>query len=125
MNYLKFAGLCLLAGAVFFACGVYVSTDYLGLALALAITGAGFALVHPRHLKFGYTIWIAAVYMLVLGLRLLNEHWVDGSVVRGRLYTLGLVVFIALHPICYWLGKRLAKVLGATEETSSLAEHFD
>lgn len=133
MTYLKFAGLSLLAGVVFL-CGVIFIGGYTGLGLALVITGAGFAFVKPVYFKFGYAVWIAAS-----AISLLVEQWAGERAVRAAVeagspyagfasfnYDLGwLLECVALNPICYVLGKRLANYLLRAKRVSSLAGYFD
>jgi hypothetical protein len=141
MTYLKFAGLSLVAAILFLLCGAIFARSffgdvggYLGLGLALAITGAGFARVKPAHFKFGYAVWIA-----VSAISLVVAQWAGAEAVRvaiekGRPYA-GFASFnydlswlagcVLSNPVCYWLGKRLAYRLMRGKRISALAEQFD
>jgi hypothetical protein len=128
MNYLKFVGLSLLAGIVFLACLRFVGIGYLSLVLALVITGAGFALVKPKYLKWAYAIWLIASFLLVFLLRKWAEldlelhQPIDPDFLVTTDFMLGVPL---LNPICYWLGKRLDNSLWPVDEATPLAERFD
>ena len=126
MNYLKFAGLSFLAGIVFLICAtIFANSSTLGLVLALAITGAGFARIKPACFKVGYALWLVVSAVSLCGTQWLGQMAVRAAAATGNPYAgfagmeydfqwfAGLIVS---NPICYWLGKRLAKFLPLAEE---------
>ncbi len=127
MDYLKFAGWCLLAVIVFMVCGIIFSYDnrYLGLTLSLVITGAGFVRVKPAHFKIGYAIWISIFLSSLFYLRWIEEMHLRPELAYIDYYAAWLAGCITANPVCYWLGKRLHFRMTRNRALLSVAERFD
>ena len=133
MNCLKFAGFCLLAAIVFGVMAKFVG-GYPGEALALVVTGAGFWLLKPDHFKIGYAIWIVVTLASFAVMEWLVAKEARAEIAAGNPYAFlagieynfqWFIACLLTNPICYWLGKRLARFLPRAENVSAVAEQFD
>lgn len=133
MNYLKFAGFCLLATVVFGVTARFVG-GYPGEALALVITVAGFFRLKPDHFKISYAIWIVATLISFAVMEWFAAREFRAEVASGNPYAFlagieynfqWLVACLLANPLCYWLGKRLARFLPQAKDISAVAEQFD
>jgi len=85
-------------------------------ASALVFSGIVFSLVPPRHLKFGYFIWILVSIVLLLCNRWETDYEIRTHPDDPNLNMIGvgagflwLASVLAVNPICYFLGKYVWK----------------
>jgi hypothetical protein len=142
VDFLKFIALSIAAVVLLIIAGglgLYLEVseglpfgDLIGSISAIVVAGVAFALVPPRHLKFGYAVWIVASIILFMlcrwgvdiALRADPRGEENPAMIGLGMGVIWLVTVIAVNPVCYWFGKRVANFLLPSED-ESLARHFD
>ncbi len=136
MDYFKFAGLSIFAFLLIVVANILLAGadaptwEMLAVSVAaISMAGGAFVLTPPKHLKFGYSMWILVCVILLIATRISVEvelrfnQGVSPAMVGFGWSLLWLSAIIFANPVCYWLGKKLAERFKKT--SAGVATEFD